>query len=66
MVVAEVDSNAPKVPDFVGKTVRDVAQEAAATGLDVDLYGEGLARAQNPAAGALLQPGAHVAVRFAR
>ncbi len=66
VVVAEVDSNAPKVPDFVGKTVRDVVQEATATGLDVDLYGEGLARAQNPAAGALLHPGAHVAVRFAR
>lgn len=66
VVVAEVESSAPKVPNFVGKTVRDVAQEAAATGLDVDLYGEGLARAQNPAAGALLHPGAHVAVRFAR
>jgi cell division protein FtsI (penicillin-binding protein 3) len=66
VVVADVDPNAPKVPNFVGKTVRDVVQEAAATGMDVDLYGEGLARAQNPAAGAMLHPGAHVAVRFAR
>jgi cell division protein FtsI (penicillin-binding protein 3) len=66
VVVAEVPSEAPKVPNFVGMTVRDVAQEAAATGLDVDLYGEGLARAQRPVAGALLQPGAHIAVRFAR
>jgi cell division protein FtsI (penicillin-binding protein 3) len=65
-VVAEVDSKAPKAPNFVGMTVRDVAQEAAAIGLDVDLYGEGLARAQKPEAGALLQPGAHIAVRFAR
>jgi beta-lactam-binding protein with PASTA domain len=65
-VLAEVDSNAPKVPNFVGKTVRDVVQEATATGVDVDLYGEGLAKAQNPAAGALLQPGAHIAIRFSR
>ncbi len=65
-VLAEVDSSASKVPNFVGKTVRDVVQEATATGLDVDLYGEGLAKAQNPAAGALLQPGAHVAIRFSR
>jgi hypothetical protein len=65
-VVAEIDPGAPKVPNFVGMTVRDVAQEAAATGIDVDLYGEGLARAQKPAPGAFLQPGGHIAVRFAR
>jgi hypothetical protein len=46
--------------------VRDVVQEAAATGMDVDVYGEGLAKAQHPAAGALLPPGAHVAIRFSR
>ena len=60
------DPNAPKVPNFVGKTVRDVMQEAAASGLDVDLFGDGMARAQTPLAGAALVPGEHISVRFAR
>jgi cell division protein FtsI (penicillin-binding protein 3) len=63
---ANVDPNAPKVPNFVGKTVKDVMQEAASSGLDVDMFGEGMARAQKPAAGALLNPGEHIQVRFAR
>lgn len=56
----------PKVPDFTGKTVRDVMQEAAAEGIDVDLLGQGMARTQVPAAGTLLTPGARIHVRFAR
>jgi cell division protein FtsI (penicillin-binding protein 3) len=60
------DANAPKAPNFVGKTVKDVMQEAAASGLEVDLFGEGMARAQTPPAGAVLMPGEHIAVRFAR
>jgi cell division protein FtsI (penicillin-binding protein 3) len=66
VILADADPNAPKVPNFVGKTVRDVMQEATATGLEVDLFGDGLARTQNPVAGALLLPGAHIHVRFAR
>ena len=64
VVLAEADPNAPKVPNFVGKTVRDVVQEAASNGLDVNLSGEGLARTQTPPAGALLLPDAHIYVRF--
>ena len=60
------DSNAPKVPNFVGKTMKDVMQEATATGLEVDFFGDGLARTQTPPAGEILVPGAHIAVRFAR
>ncbi len=60
------DPNAPKVPNFVGKTIKDVMQEATATGLEVDLFGDGMARAQTPVAGAVLIPGEHIAVRFAR
>ena len=63
---AYTERNAPKVPNFVGKTMQDVVQEATATGLEVDLLGDGLARTQSPAAGALLSPGEHIAVRFAR
>jgi beta-lactam-binding protein with PASTA domain len=65
VVLADADPNAPKVPNFVGKTVRDVMQEAASSGLDVNLFGDGLARAQTPPAGAILLPGSHIYVRFA-
>jgi cell division protein FtsI (penicillin-binding protein 3) len=65
-VVAVTDGTAPKAPNFVGKTVRDVMQEATATGIEVDMLGDGLARAQNPPAGALLTPGEHIRVRFQR
>jgi cell division protein FtsI (penicillin-binding protein 3) len=65
-VVAVTDAAAPKAPNFVGKTVRDVIQEATATGIEIDMLGDGLARAQNPVAGTLLAPGEHIRVRFAR
>jgi membrane peptidoglycan carboxypeptidase len=61
-----LDPNAPKVPDFVGKTVKDVMEEAAAQGIEIDMQGNGLARAQMPPAGTLLRPGEHIQVRFAR
>jgi cell division protein FtsI (penicillin-binding protein 3) len=60
------DVNSPKVPNFVGKTVKDVMQEATATGIEVELFGEGMARTQTPLAGTVLLPGEHIAVRFAR
>lgn len=55
-----------KVPSFLGKTVKSVMQEAAEIGIEVDMFGDGLARAQNPAPGAALIPGEHIVVRFAR
>ena len=61
-----VDPNAPKVPDFVGKTVKAVMQEAASNGIEIEMLGDGLSRAQNPPPGALLIPGKPIQVRFAR
>lgn len=61
-----LDPDAPKVPDFAGKTVKDVMEEAAAKGIEIDMIGDGLARGQTPSAGALLTPGEHIQVRFAR
>ena len=58
------DPDAPKVPSFVGKTTKDVMTEAAADGLDVDMFGSGLARTQTPEPGAALLPGEHIRVRF--
>lgn len=61
-----VDPNAPKVPNFVGKTVKDAMELAASDGLEIDLSGSGLARTQYPPAGAVLMPGERVQIRFAR
>jgi cell division protein FtsI (penicillin-binding protein 3) len=62
--VAESDSDAPKVPNFVGKTLKDVMTEAAAEGLDVEWSGRGLAREQTPQPGEALLPGEQIFVRF--
>jgi cell division protein FtsI (penicillin-binding protein 3) len=56
----------PRVPDFVGKTVKDAMQQAVATGIELEMQGGGLARAQYPLAGAPLIPGERVRVRFSR
>lgn len=61
-----VASSGPTVPSFIGETVKNVMQEATENGIDVDMFGEGLAREQNPAPGAALIPGEHIRVRFAR
>jgi cell division protein FtsI (penicillin-binding protein 3) len=66
MAQAEGTVDAPKTPDFTGKTVKGVMEEAAADGLDVQMLGNGLARAQYPAPGAPLLPGTQVRVRFSR
>jgi hypothetical protein len=43
-----------------------VIAEAAAEGIEIDMLGEGLAKAQMPQPGASLIPGERVRVRFAR
>jgi cell division protein FtsI (penicillin-binding protein 3) len=64
MPAAEV--SAPKTPDFLGKTVQDVVEEAVEQGIQIEAIGKGLARVQRPAPGELLPPAAHVRVLFAR
>jgi cell division protein FtsI (penicillin-binding protein 3) len=59
-------SSGPMVPSFIGETVKRVMQEATENGMEVDMLGEGLAREQHPAPGAVLNPGEHIQVRFAR
>jgi cell division protein FtsI (penicillin-binding protein 3) len=56
----------PKVPNFRGKTMRAVAEQASAIGLPVLLDGSGIARAQIPAPGSVLPAGERVRVEFAR
>ena len=54
------------VPDFQGRTVREVAAESASLGLQLDIQGRGVARRQWPPAGTPVTRGATVRVAFAR
>jgi hypothetical protein len=60
------EPSGPEVPDFHGKTMRAVVEEASALGLPVLLDGSGVAREQSPAAGAALSRGERIRVLFAR
>jgi cell division protein FtsI (penicillin-binding protein 3) len=54
------------VPNFQGMSLRAVLSEAAARGLTVLPDGSGVARVQNPPAGAILHAGERIRVQFAR
>jgi cell division protein FtsI (penicillin-binding protein 3) len=56
----------PKVPNFRGMTLRAVLEESAATGVQIEVSGNGLVRNQEPPAGSILAPGARVRVQFSR
>jgi cell division protein FtsI (penicillin-binding protein 3) len=53
-----------EVPDFSGKTMRDVADISLRLGLDPVLVGSNLATEQSPAAGAKVRHGAKITVQF--
>jgi cell division protein FtsI (penicillin-binding protein 3) len=63
---AEGQPSGVLVPDFTGKTQRAVIQESTAKGLDVQLFGSGLALRQDPPPGASVRPGVTVKVQFGR
>jgi cell division protein FtsI (penicillin-binding protein 3) len=54
------------VPNFKGMTMRAVLTEAAAKGIPVQPDGSGVARVQEPPAGAVLHQGERIRVQFAR
>lgn len=56
----------PRVPNFQGKTMRDVIHQAATAGITVELVGHGIARGQMPEAGTVLPAGERVKVEFTR
>jgi cell division protein FtsI (penicillin-binding protein 3) len=56
----------PRVPNFRGKTMRAVVEEASAQGFSVLLDGSGIARVQEPPPGSVLRPGERIRVQFAR
>jgi cell division protein FtsI (penicillin-binding protein 3) len=62
----ERDLAGPRVPNFQGKTVRNVIEQAAALGIPVEFTGSGIARAQFPEPGVILPSGRWVRVQFGR
>jgi cell division protein FtsI (penicillin-binding protein 3) len=60
------EPDGPTTPDFRGMSMRAVLAEASSKGLQVLVDGSGIARLQNPPAGAALNPGQPIRVRFAR
>lgn len=63
---SERDLAGPRVPNFQGKTVRNVIEQAVAMGIPVEFTGSGIARAQVPAPGDILPSGRSVRVQFGR
>ncbi len=64
-VVLDV-SAARTVPSFIGKPLRAVIEESEQAGVEVDIFGSGIARQQNPPPGSRVPWGGHVTVQFAR
>jgi cell division protein FtsI (penicillin-binding protein 3) len=56
----------PKTPDFRGMPLSAVLAEAAATGLPIEVQGNGLARVQDPPPGSYLPPRGAVRVQFGK
>jgi cell division protein FtsI (penicillin-binding protein 3) len=64
--VVIADGGQIRVPSLVGLTVRQVIEQAGNAGLEVEIVGNGTARAQAPAPGAMVRPGTKLVVRCER
>jgi len=64
--VVIADGATQRVPSLIGLTVRQVIEQAAGAGLEVDIVGNGTAREQAPAPGAMVRPGTKIVVRCGR
>jgi cell division protein FtsI (penicillin-binding protein 3) len=60
------DEKKLKVPSLVGLAVRQVVEQAAAAGLEVQISGSGTVREQAPVAGTMVASGTQIVVRCAR
>jgi cell division protein FtsI (penicillin-binding protein 3) len=61
--VALPDANRLRVPTLIGLPVRQVIEQAAAAGLQVQIVGNGTARQQVPAPGSMVPAGTKIVVR---
>ena len=65
VMVSAAEDGGIEVPDFTGKTMRDVTESCLRLGLDPVLVGSSLASQQIPAAGSKVRRGSKVIVEFA-
>lgn len=61
-----VGLNGRKTPDFRGKTLRSILEQATADGVEVECLGRGIAKDQVPQPGTVLAPGEKVRVQLGR
>lgn len=61
-----VGTGGVKVPSFAGLPIRQVVQQAAMAGLNLQVTGRGLVRSQEPAAGSVVAPGSQLTVHCER
>jgi cell division protein FtsI (penicillin-binding protein 3) len=66
MQVAVQDGGKLTVPSLVGLPMRKMIETAAASGIELQIMGDGLVRAQAPAPGTRVSPGTKVVVRCGR
>jgi len=64
MTVAVDEGSDIPVPDFSGRTMREVTETCLKLGMDPFLVGSGVAVSQTPAAGMKVRPGAKLTVQF--
>jgi len=65
-VPAAAVPKSPTVPDFRGKSMSSVVEEASADGIELTIEGSGVARAQLPLPGQPMRPGERIRIVFAR
>ncbi|MDX1982132.1 MAG: penicillin-binding protein [Bryobacteraceae bacterium] len=55
-----------RTPDFLGRSLREVLAEAAATGIAVETRGKGISKVQRPPPGDPMRPGQKILVQFGK
>ena len=65
-IFAVVDRKTLRVPSLIGLPVRQVIEQAAAAGLEVQITGSGRVTEQAPAPGSMVEPGTKIVVRCGR
>ena len=64
--VVIADAGKLRVPSLIGLPIREIIEQAAGAGLQVEITGDGIAREQAPAPGTMVPPGTKIVVRCAR
>jgi cell division protein FtsI (penicillin-binding protein 3) len=66
IAVPAAPPNTIQVPSLIGMPVRQVVEQVASAGLNLQVLGRGLVRSQEPPAGSPVQPGTEIVVHCAR